>query len=158
MFLIFQRTKGNSLCVFTTLTTTWQLTYFRSLKNYYVLTFGSFSLNTNRCSRSASQLTHTWLIGCEVFPWPYHLVIIEQVKKRQPLPPLPFCNSWLLLSSADGQRVALPSPITRKMYNGVIFPRHNIYIYIYIYIYIRTVQTVWMFLIFFCLYWIFPRY
>ena len=37
-----------------------QVTYFRSLKNYHVLTFDGFSLNGNRGRRSASPLTHTW--------------------------------------------------------------------------------------------------
>ena len=32
-------------------------------------------------------------------------------------------------------RVAPPFPTTRQMYEGVVFPRHNIHIYMYMYIY-----------------------
>ena len=68
-----------------------------------------------------------------VLPCSYHLVIILRVKEKQPLPLPLFFNFCLLLSSADDQRITAPFPTTRWMYEGVIFPRHNIYIYIYIY-------------------------
>ena len=73
------------------LTITWQLTYFCSLKNYHVLTFGSFSLNTNRCRNSASPFTHTWLIGSEVLLRLSHLVMIERLGKRDGLSHCQFC-------------------------------------------------------------------
>ena len=80
------------------LTTTWQLImrlhsvmnerqliYFCSLKNYHVLVFGGFSLNTNCGRRSASPLTHTWLIESEVFPRLSHLVMLERVGEKDGL-------------------------------------------------------------------------
>ena len=62
-----------------------QQTYFHSLKNYYVLTFGRFSLNTNRGRRSASPLIQTWLIESEVLPCLSYLVMIERVGERDGL-------------------------------------------------------------------------
>ena len=106
-----------------------QQTYFHSLKNYNVLTFGRFSLNTNRGRRSASPLIQTWLIESEVLPYLSYLVMIEGGRERRPLR----CQFCLLLSSSDSHRVTLPFITTRRMHKGVIFPRHNIYIYIYIY-------------------------
>ena len=90
MFLVFQWTKGNSFDMATNLSPSFE--------------------KLPRGRRSASPLTHIWLIGSEILPCPYHLVIIERVKERRPLPPPPFCNSCLLLLSADGQKVALASP------------------------------------------------
>ena len=101
------------------LTTKWRLTGLRSLKIHLVLAFfGSFFLSTHYSRRFASPLTHTWLIESEVLPCPYHIVMIERVEERRPLPLPLFCNSCLLLSSADGQRVAAPFPTTRWMYGG----------------------------------------
>ena len=93
------------------LTTKWQLTSLRNLKIHHVLAFffffffGGFFLGTNHGRRFAFPLTHRWLIESEVLPCPYHLVMIERVEERQPLLLPLFCNSCLLLSSADGQRV-----------------------------------------------------
>ena len=82
----------------------WQLINLRSLKIHKVLALGGcFFLSTTHGRRFASPPTHTRLIESEVLP--YHLIIIESVEQRRP-PPLPlFCNSCLLLSFADGQRV-----------------------------------------------------
>ena len=96
----FSTNKRQLLMRLHPLTTTWQLfmrlypvmndqqlTYFRSLKNYHVLVSGDFSLNTNRGRRSASPLTHTWLIESNVLPCLSHLVMIERVKERETASP-----------------------------------------------------------------------
>ena len=80
----FSTKKRQLLMCFHPFTTSWQLfmcllpvmneqqpTHFRSLKSYQLLTFGGFSLNTNRGRKSASPLTHAWLIGSEALPCPY---------------------------------------------------------------------------------------
>ena len=73
------------------LTTKWQLIMsspfdkksFCSLKIPHMLAFfGSFFLSTNHGRRFASPLSHTWLIQNEVFPCPYHLVMIERSEER----------------------------------------------------------------------------
>ena len=95
----------------------WLLNSVCSLKIHHMLAFfGCFLLSTKHSRRFASPLTHTGLIESEVLPCLYHLVITERVEERQPLTPPPFCNSCLLLSSTDGQRLALPSPVTQRMY------------------------------------------
>ena len=67
------------------LMTTWQLTYFRSLKNYHVLVCGGggFFLGTNHGRRFVFPLTHIWLIGSEALPCPYHLVMIEMIERGE---------------------------------------------------------------------------
>ena len=73
-----------------------QLTYFRSLKNYNVLTYGVFSPQYQSLS-----LTRTWLIESQVLPCLSHLVMIEKVGEWYSLSHGHFC---LLLSPPDSQR------------------------------------------------------
>ena len=81
--------------------------------------FGGSSLSTNHGHRSASlHSTHT---ESGVFSCPYQLVLIQRVEERRPLFPL---LSLAYYYSRLGQRVAPPSPITRWMYEGVLFPRY----------------------------------
>ena len=97
--------------------------------NYHVLAFWLFIPQYQSWSQVyLSPLTHTWLIECGVFSCPYELVLIETVEERRPFFPL---LTLAYYYSRLGQRVAPPSLITRWMYEGVGFPRHNIYIYIY---------------------------
>ena len=107
-----------------------QQTYFHSLKNYYVLTFGRFSLNTNRGRRSVSPLIQTWLIESEVLPCLSYLVMIERVGERDGLSAAnsayyyrrPIATVSHFLSSQPGE------------YIRVSYFLVTIYIYIYIYI------------------------
>ena len=108
-----------------------QQTYFHSLKNYYVLTFGRFSLNTNRGRRSVSPLIQTWLIESEVLPCLSYLVMIVRVGERDGLSAAnsayyyrrPIATVSHFLSSQPGE------------YIRVSYFLVTIYIYIYIYIY-----------------------
>ena len=106
-----------------------QQTYFHSLKNYYVLTFGRFSLNTNCGRRCASPLIHTWLRESEVLPCLSYLVMIERVGERDGLSAAnsayyyrrPIASVSHFLSSQPGECIS-----------GSYF-LVTIYIYIYIY-------------------------
>ena len=110
----FSTNKRQLLVCLHPLTTTWLLIMrlhpvmnerqlsFCSLKIHPMLIFlGGVFLGTNNGWRFASPLTHIWLIESEALPRLSHLVIIERMKERWPLPLPLFCNSCLLLSPAD---------------------------------------------------------
>ena len=121
-----------------------QLFSFLNLKNYHVLAFWPF---LTQCQSwlpvCLSPPTHTWPIESGVFPCQCHLVMIERVEERRPLF-LPFLRPSL----ADGRRAAPPSPITRRMYEGVIFPRRFILKTYHLYIFLLNDNTVIWFQVF----------
>ena len=99
----------------------WQLTYFRSLKNYHVLIFFFFlavsSSVPNMVEGSASPLTYIWLIESEVLPCLSHLVIIERGEGETASLSIILLTTivrWFLLATIVGHRP--PSPTTRQKY------------------------------------------
>ena len=73
--LSFSTNKGNFLCVFTLGWINGNYSVFVVWKITTCWVFGCFFLSTNHDRRFASPLTHTWLIGSGVLPYPCHLVI-----------------------------------------------------------------------------------
>ena len=87
-----------------------RLTQSNSLKNYHVLVFDCFSLNTNRDRRSSSLPTHTWLIECEVPPCLSHLVMIERVGEREMASPTANSAFYYRLTIASVSHFLSPQP------------------------------------------------
>ena len=123
-----RRSNGNSLCVFTlrrlngnslSVFTLWWINGNWLVSVVWKFTmcwlFWRFFLITSHGRKFASLLTHTWTRENEVLPCPYHLAMIIIL--------LTTIVGWFLLTTIVGRRP--PSPSTRRMYRGVIFPRHT---------------------------------
>ena len=129
MFLVFQRTKGNSLCILILwrlhgnslcIFTRWWMNatdlfpWFEKLCVNFFLQF--FSSVPNMVKGSAFLQTHIWLIESEVLPCLSHLVMIER---------------------GEGETASLSIILLTTIVRiGVSYFLVTIYIYIYIYIYI----------------------
>ena len=121
MFLVFQRTKGNCFCVFILrrinsnclVSVVWKFTT--------CWLFGCFFLSTNHGHRSASPLTHTWLIGSGVFPCLCQFVLIERVEEKNGPPTsiilLSTIFCWFLLAIIVGRQPASRTSFPHNLAN-----------------------------------------
>ena len=122
--LSFSMNKRQLLICLHPATNKWQLPNFRCLKNYHLLAFWRFIPQYQSWSQAClSPPTHTWPIEDGGFLIP--MLSCTNRKGWRETTSLSTADSSLPLKSTDGRRVPPPSFTTRRMYEGVIFPRQH---------------------------------
>ena len=97
--------------------------------------FGCLSLRPNHC-RSLPLSADAYIVNSDgILSRLCLLMFTGRVEEKQRFLCLHFLGYYYRRLTAC---VLPPSPTTQRMYESVVFPRHNIYIYIYIYIYTES--------------------